>query len=259
MEFIDTHAHPYLLDSLKEQLDYVVEAGDSGVTKIVLPNCSVDTVDKMRGLKAASPNRCYMAMGLHPTELSETPLSDLDVIRREFEDRRDDYVALGEVGLDLYWDQSGLDIQQRVFSEQLSMARKWNLPVILHSREALEQTLEVLGDFKDLRYVFHCFGGGAGDVEKIRRVTDALFGIGGVVTFKNSGLRDTLPAIGLDRIVLETDAPWLAPVPFRGKPNRSAYIPYIADVVGQSVGEGIESVAHVTTRNALDFFGIRCV
>ncbi len=164
------------------------------------------------------------------------------------------YVAVGEVGIDLYWDKTFEAEQMEAFDIQLAAAESFGLPVIIHQREALAQTLEVLSGHKSVRAVFHSFGGSEADVERVRSLGDYYFGINGIVTFKNSGLASVLPHIGLDRILTETDAPYLAPVPYRGKRNESSYIPHIVDKIAASLSAERLDVEAATVANAKTFF-----
>ncbi len=196
-----------------------------------------------------------MAMGLHPTEVKEDWRDVLSEIGDILGDGRK-YVAVGEIGVDLYWDKTFVDAQMQVFEKQVNDAVRLGLPVIIHCREGLDQTLEVLRGIRDVRAVFHSFGGTERDVEAIRKTGDFYFGINGVVTFKNSGLREVLPAIGIDRILLETDSPYLSPVPYRGKRNESARIPLIAGHIASLLDMEVDTVADVTTANAEAMFDI---
>lgn len=262
---IDTHTHLYLPEfSVENQIEEVGEgqcaavdrALAAGVKKMILPNVDRGSISQMHALHALRPDCTYMAMGLHPTEVKENYVEDLDYIMNLLVSGRDNYVAVGEVGMDLYWDKSFEKEQMIVFDRQLSVASELDLPVIIHCREALDQTLEVLQSHTDLKVVFHSFGGDSADVERIRVRHDAFFGINGIVTFKNSTLSSTLPSIGLDRILTETDSPYLAPVPFRGKRNESAYIPKIVEKIADSMGVDAAFVAEKTVLNACKFFNI---
>lgn len=254
---IDTHTHLY--DSA-----YAPDGGGeaavrralaAGVSHMIFPNVDLGSIDPMLSLAAKFPGAVSCAMGLHPTELGEywqAKLKDvLDHLKVPGK-----YVAVGEIGIDLHWDASNLAAQMQAFDAQLAAARAHRLPVIIHCREGLDATLEVLQGYGDVPAVFHSFGGTADDVERIRRQGDYFFGINGIVTFKNSGLRDTLPAIGLDRMLLETDAPYLAPVPHRGKRNESALLPLICDHIAASLGTTPAAVDNATTAAASRLFGL---
>lgn len=255
---IDTHTHLYLPEF---DIDGGGEAAmrralDAGVEHMIFPNVDLTSIEPMRLLHAKFPESTSMAMGLHPTEVGESWRDDLAQVEEELRSHRHDYVAVGEIGIDLYWDKTFAEQQMQVLERQMQWAQEMNLPVIIHCREGLDQTLEVLQEFGSSRGVMHSFGGTPEDVERIRSVVDYHFGINGIVTFKNSKLRDTLPAITLDRLLLETDSPYLAPVPHRGKRNESAYIVSTASVVAQALGVAPQDVAAATSANARGLFGI---
>ena len=255
---IDTHTHLYLpefdIDGGGEAA--VRRALDAGVEHMIFPNVDLTSIEPMRLLHAKFPESTSMAMGLHPTEVGESWRDDLAQVEEELRSHRHDYVAVGEIGIDLYWDKTFAEQQMQVLERQMQWAQEMNLPVIIHCREGLNQTLEVLQGFGSSRGVMHSFGGTPEDVERIRSVVDYHFGINGIVTFKNSKLRDTLPAITLDRLLLETDSPYLAPVPHRGKRNESAYIVATASVVAQALGVAPQDVAAATSANARGLFSI---
>lgn len=258
MRFIDTHTHLYLPEFNDGDLtgkDAVTRAVEAGVDRMIFPNVDQETVEPMLSLAAQFPENISVAMGLHPTEVADDWRDVLSQIESYFQPGSK-YVAVGEIGIDLYWEKKYIDQQMQVFERQVSKAIDLGLPVIIHCRDGLSQTLEVLQGFKNIKGVFHSFGGDCSDVEAIRRVGDFYFGINGIVTFKNSNLRNVLPAIELERILLETDSPYLAPVPNRGKRNESAYIPVIAEHVASSLGVDIGYVADLTTKNAEMLFGV---
>lgn len=251
MELTDTHTHPYYSEDAE---GFVRRAIDAGVTTMVMPNVDLKSVNAMQRLRKAFPENLYMAMGLHPTEVKE----DADVVLEELLKELgngDDYVAVGEVGIDLYWDKTFREKQMQIFEKQLQIAQKLGLPTIIHCREALDETLEVLQGNSRQKAVFHSFGGTRDDVERIMSLGENFyFGINGIVTFKNSGLKDVIPAIPSERILLETDSPYLAPVPFRGKTNESAYLTHIAQAVASACGCSLEEIARKTQANAKNFF-----
>ena len=255
MRFVDTHTHLYLPEFDGENPDAVTRAIEAGVDRMIFPNVDLSSVGPLSGLASRYPGNVYMAMGLHPTEVKEDWRDVLSEIGDLLGDGRK-YVAVGEIGVDLYWDKTFVDAQMQVFEKQVNDAVRLGLPVIIHCREGLDQTLEVLRGIRDVRAVFHSFGGTERDVEAIRKTGDFYFGINGVVTFKNSGLREVLPAIGIDRILLETDSPYLSPVPYRGKRNESARIPLIAGHIASLLDMEVDTVADVTTANAEAMFDI---
>lgn len=255
MRLIDTHTHLYLPEFAGDESDPVCRAIDEGVSKMIFPNVDLNTVRPMLDLAARHKDSVYVAMGLHPTEVKDGWRDVLAGIE-SYMGNGTRYVAVGEIGMDLYWDKTHVDAQMQVFDTQVSKAVQLQLPVIIHCREALPQALEVLQGHRDVRGVFHSFGGSEVDVDAVRRVGDFYFGINGVVTFKNSQLRNVLPAIGLERILLETDSPYLAPVPNRGKRNESSFLPLIARHISESMGFDEEKVADITTANAESLFDV---
>lgn len=256
----DTHTHLYMEQYAGEETQAVERALAAGVSRLIFPGVDMASIEAVRRLHEQFPDSTFMAIGLHPTELGERWREDISRIA-EILEQKHDYCAIGEVGMDLYHDKSMEREQREAFAMQLHIAARHGLPVLIHCREALTQTLEVIAGVKNELerenkemplLVFHSFTGTADDVREIRRVCDPMFGINGVVTFKNApGLREALPEIGLERIVLETDAPYLAPVPHRGKRNESSYIPLILQCVASTLGESPERVEEITDRNAM--------
>ena len=239
MMLIDTHTHLYLDDFSSEESAVVERAISAGVQKLVFPNVDISTIEPMRKLHDCFPDNIFMAMGLHPTEVDGAWGDTLGVVEKELIKHRNDYIAIGEIGIDLYWDKTYKD----------------NLPIIIHCREGLSEVLEVLKNASSVPTgVFHSFGGTIEDVEAIRSIGDFYFGINGIVTFKNSKLKNVLPAIGADRILLETDSPYLAPVPYRGKRNESSYIVKTAQTVSEALDIPFEKVAELTSENAERLF-----
>lgn len=255
MMLIDTHTHLYLeefgdLDSRKVTVDRAI---DAGVGQMIFPNVDLSTIIPMQTLASAFPENVAMAMGLHPTEVGENWKDETEEILSYLDDGNG-YVAIGEVGIDLYWDRTREAEQMKSLDMQVDEAVKRGLPLIIHCREGLPQTLEVLSGYRDVKAVFHSFGGSIADVEAIKRVGDFYFGINGIVTFKNCKVRDVLPDIGLERILLETDAPYLAPVPHRGHRNESAYLLHTANHIASHMGLPVEDIAAATTKNAEALF-----
>lgn len=252
---VDTHTHLYLEEFGDGGQDAVQRAIDAGVGLMILPNVDRSTVEPMKQLHNSFPNNTLMAIGHHPTEVDDAPAeAQIDYVVSELANGQH-YAAIGEIGIDLYWDATHRVRQMEVFRLQLQLAAQHQLPVIIHCREGLREVLEVIDSLTDVpQCVFHSFGGTTDDVDEIRRRGDFYFGINGIVTFKNSKLREVLPAIGIDRILLETDAPYLAPVPFRGKRNESAYIIHTAAHIANALGITAEEVAERTTANARQFF-----
>lgn len=254
--FIDTHTHPYL-EQFENPVAVVAKAIEAGVGLMILPNVDSASLQPLRELHLNRPTATRTAIGLHPTEVKSGPVEkQLDFVRKNIS-TLPGLVAVGEIGIDLYWDKTLVDNQMLAFEAQMQIAREYGLPVIIHCREALEETLEVIQSFKEKPpMVFHSFGGTEKDVDRIRRICDPMFGINGIVTFKNSGLHNVLPHIGLERIILETDAPYLAPVPFRGKRNEPAFLPYIAAHVAESLQQENSEIENATTANAKKLFSL---
>ena len=253
MMLFDTHTHLYLPEFDGDRDDVMARAAAAGVGHMLFPNVDLGTVGPMKSLHDAYPDVTYMAMGLHPTEIDETWRGNLSEIEAELD--RDKYVAVGEIGIDLYWDKTFRKEQMEAFGQQVDWAVSRDLPIIIHCREGLTETLDVLRCFGNkVRGVFHSFGGTAADVESVRSCGDFYFGFNGIVTFKNSKLREVLPVIGVERILLETDAPYLAPVPYRGKRNETSYIVETARTVASTLSADVEKIAEITTKNAENLF-----
>jgi len=257
VRLFDTHTHLYLEEFDGDETSAVDRAIQAGVSRMMLPNVDLGTVDRLVRLHGRYPDNTIMAMGLHPTEIGENMTEDLSKIKDLLYSSPDDYKAVGEVGIDLYWDKTFREGQIAAFREQAEWALELDKPLIIHCREGLDDTLDVLSGFSHKpKAVFHSFGGSIEDVERIRAVGDFYFGINGIVTFKNSKLKDTLKAIPTDRLVLETDSPYLAPVPYRGKRNESAYIVKTAEAVAGFLGMDVEELAAITVRNAEKLFDL---
>ncbi|HEY0612617.1 MAG TPA: TatD family hydrolase [Chitinophaga sp.] len=253
MLWIDTHAHLYGKEFRDDRTAMITRALDAGVHKLLLPNIDSSSIEGMLALEDQFPGSCYAMMGLHPCYVDENVEKEMALVREWLAKRP--FTAVGEIGLDFYWDKTHAALQHQVFREQLQLAKQYDLPVVIHSRESTRQCIDEVRSLQDgtLTGVFHCFSGTA---EEAREVIDLGFylGIGGVVTFKKSGLDKTVEQIDLQHIILETDAPYLAPVPYRGKRNESAYIPLIGQMVADIKNLKIEEVAAITTSNALKLF-----
>ncbi|MDE6513734.1 MAG: TatD family hydrolase, partial [Muribaculaceae bacterium] len=230
---VDTHTHLYLSDYGNDKCAAVDRALAAGVELMILPGVDSGSIQPIRQLHQLRPQATAMCAGLHPTEVKpQTYVDELTAIENELRAHPADYVAVGEIGLDLYWDQTTLRYQLQAAEAQINLAEAQNLPVIIHCRSAMAPMIDLLTALKGRlpHLVFHCYSGTNDDVAALRRLQpDVMFGIGGVLTFKNSPLPNIVPTIGLNNILLETDAPWLAPVPMRGKQNESSYLPHIAN------------------------------
>lgn len=255
MKLIDTHAHLYTEEFRHDLAHVVARAKEIGVEKVLLPNIDETTIDKAKTAEAQYPGFFYSMMGLHPTSVRPDWKQQLDTIYEAF--RRGNYVAVGEIGIDLYWDTSLQTAQTEVFEEQLAWSIEKDLPVSIHFRNATKEVIRSIkrtGEEK-LRGVFHSFGGTTEELGTILELRNFRIGINGVITFKNSGLSKTLKNCPPDRVILETDAPYLAPVPFRGKRNETSYLSYILMNLADVWEKSLEEAARITTNNARDLFG----
>ncbi len=250
MNLVDTHAHLFAEEFEGDLDEVVLRAREVGVKKVLLPNIDASSVSRLKQCVWDYPGFFYAMMGLHPTSVGEEWEQQLGPIRRELETT--ECVAVGEIGIDLYWDTSLREAQIGAFEEQLKWSIEKDLPVSIHFRNAAEEVIRSIRRVGAplLRGVFHSFGGTKAELDAILELDNFLVGINGVVTFKNSGLSETLKYCPSDRVVLETDSPYLAPVPYRGKRNESAYLSYITAQLAGIWNESPESVARITTRNA---------
>jgi TatD DNase family protein len=254
MKFVDTHCHLYLPEFAGDRQETIEKAIESGVTKIILPNIDATSWQPMLDLSLQYKGVCYAMAGLHPTSVvPDTIEQELAEVERQLE--LNDFVAIGEIGIDLYWDRTHQQLQEEVFRTQLQWAKKYKLPVAIHIRNSYNEVWRILKQelTPDLKGVLHCF---PGNVIQAAQAIEAGFklGIGGVVTFKNSGMQEVVKAVGPEHIILETDAPFLAPAPYRGKRNEPSYIPLVAAKVAELCSVSIEEVAEITTRNAEELF-----
>ncbi len=255
MNFTDTHAHLYDEAFTSEEDLAIDRAREAGVTKIVFPDIDSQTRDAMFALADRHRGTVFPCLGLHPTSVDAGWETEMQLLEKHL-DRR--IWAVGEIGMDCYWSKEFVEQQKEVLRIQLEMADRMNLPVIIHSRDSTELIINVLKDCKglSLRGVFHAYSGSYETYRKLQKLGDWYIGIGGVLTYKKASIADTVKQIPLERILLETDSPYLTPVPFRGKRNESAYIPHIAAKLAELTGRGIEEIAAQTTENAEKLFGI---
>ncbi|MDE6267444.1 MAG: TatD family hydrolase [Muribaculaceae bacterium] len=255
--FTDTHTHLYLSEFEPDVTAAVDRAVDAGVRFMLFPNVDLTTVEPMKNLHSLRTDVTAMAMGLHPTEVKADYPGTLEQIRNELFRDPSEYVAVGEIGVDLYWDKTFRKEQMEAFRQQCEWGVTLDKPVIIHCREGLDEVLEVLASLPvPPRGVFHSFGGTPEDVDRIRKAGDFYFGINGIVTFKNSSLRKTLPHIHPSRLLLETDSPYLAPVPMRGRRNESAYLVHTAAHVADALGMTMSDLANLTSNNAKTLFNL---
>jgi len=254
MNIIDTHCHLYLPEFDGDRNLMMDRAEKEGVSRFYLPGIDSGVIDSMLALEIEYPNRCFATMGLHPCSVKENYEEELGLVESWLAKRK--FVAIGEIGLDFYWDKTFTDQQYDAFVRQILLARKYRIPIIIHSRDSIQECIATVarntGD--DLTGIFHCFGG---TIENAQSIIEMGFylGIGGVLTYKNSGLATVIENISLEHIVLETDAPYLTPVPLRGKRNESSYLKYIVQKLAEVKKTNVEEVAEITTMNAQKIFG----
>jgi len=253
MQIIDTHTHLYL-DQFKDDVDNVIsKAKEIGIKKFIFPAIDSSHFDSMHSLKNKYPKEIYLMSGLHPTDVKENYKDELNFVVNTL--KTNNYVAIGEIGIDLYWEKSFLKQQQEAFKFQIRLAIIHDLPIVIHCRDAFDEIFEILEkeNCDNLRGVFHCF---TGTLKEAQRAIDLGFvlGIGGVVTFKNGGIDKFLDKIELKNIVLETDSPYLAPTPFRGKRNESSYIIHVLEKLSEIYGISKEKIAEITSKNAEKVF-----
>jgi TatD DNase family protein len=250
MYFIDTHTHIYLPEFDEDREAMIKRATEVGVKTTIMPAIDSTTHAAMLAVGSTYPD-CYAMMGLHPCSVTQTFEAEIDVIKEYFNEWK--FLAIGEIGLDFYWDKTFTEQQYKAFRLQIEIALQRDLPIVIHSRNATDECISVVKEYPGVRGVFHCF---SGNEEQAREIIESGFmlGIGGVVTFKNAGLDKVIEKIGLAHVVLETDAPYLAPVPYRGKRNEPAYIPLIAEKLSTICNLPAERVAELTTENARKLF-----
>ena len=252
---IDTHSHIYLEDFLNDVDEVIQKAYNIDVKKIVLPNIDSGSVKRLNDLSDAYPHLCYPLMGLHPTSVSSDYKEEIQAVEYWLEKRK--YYGIGEIGIDLYWDRTYIKEQKDAFRHQIKLAKSKQLPIVIHLRNSFNEVYEIVNEEQDgsLKGIFHCFSGNESEAQQIIDL-GFLLGIGGVVTFKNSNLKQIIEKIDLKHLVLETDSPYLSPVPKRGQRNESSYLVYIAQKVAETYGIRVEQVAEITTINARNLFGI---
>ena len=255
MVLIDTHCHLYSEEFLSD-IDNVIErATNEGVQKFYLPGIDSTSIDAMLHLEERFKNKCFAMMGLHPCYVKENYKQELDIVQQWLAKRK--FAAVGEIGLDFYWDKTFATEQYEAFRIQMEWAIAYNNPIVIHTRNAMQETINLVKEYvpKGIRGIFHCF---SGSYESAQEIINAGFylGIGGVLTYKNAGLAEVLQKIDLKHLVLETDAPYLTPVPFRGKRNESSYLKYVVTKLAEAKGVPVEEVAAITTANAEKIFGI---
>lgn len=256
MILTDTHTHLYS-EQFENDIDNVIKnAIKNGVSRFFLPNIDASYTEKMLQLAKKYPQQLFPMIGIHPCSIKENYKEELTHVEQLL--KKESFCAIGEIGIDLYWDKSFLTQQQEAFCLQIELAKKHNLPFVIHCRDAFNEVFEILDAYNDdkMRGIFHCFTGNLVQANHIINYGDFKIGIGGVVTFKNAGLDKVIEQIEMKNIVLETDAPYLAPVPFRGKRNESAYLLNIAQKIAEIKQLTVDEVAQITTNNSIEIFGI---
>ena len=252
---IDTHAHLYAEEFSEDQTEVFIRAAAAGVHYFLLPNINSESIPLMEILMKEQKNTIPM-MGLHPSYVKENWMEELKIIETHLFKNPSKYCAVGEIGMDLFWDKTFIEAQKIVFRTQISWAKKLKLPIAIHARDAFDEIFEILDEENDefLKGVFHCFTGSKEQATKILDYGGFKLGIGGVITYKNSGLTEVLNSVELKHLVLETDAPYLSPAPFRGKRNESAYLSYIIEKISGIYKLSDAIIAEVTSQNAIELF-----
>lgn len=250
---IDSHAHIYL-DDFKDDIEEVIQrARQVGIKKMLMPNIDRESIDQMLEVERRFPDLCIPMMGLHPCSVKEDYIAQLKTVEKWLKKRK--FIAVGEIGTDLYWDKSFWPQQQEAFHFQCDLALRFNLPIVIHCRESIDETIEMVAQYakQGLTGVFHCFTGG---VDQAKSITEMNFylGLGGVSTFKNGGMDTVIPHLDHTKIILETDAPYLAPVPYRGKRNEPSYVSLVADKVAALLNLAKEELIDLTVSNTNDLF-----
>lgn len=255
MILTDTHTHLYSKEFDEDRNTLIESAISKGVQRFFLPNINSDSIPLMFKVEKEFPQHCFAMIGLHPCSVDAKYLQELQVMEHWLSKRK--FVAIGEIGIDLYWDKTFFEQQKNAFRAQIELAKKYQLPYIIHSRNSFDEVMEIVTEYKqdNIKAIFHCFSGNVKQAEEVVSLGNFKLGIGGVVTFKNSGLDKVVEAIDLKHIVLETDAPYLAPTPHRGKRNDPDYLLLIAQKIAEIKNITIEEVAAVTTQNSIEVFG----
>ncbi len=253
MIIIDTHTHLYGKSFDSDRAAMIQRANDEGISRFYLPGIDIESIERILNAEIAFPGQCFAMMGLHPCSVKEDYEKELWIVKEWLGKRK--FAAVGEIGLDFYWDKTFTDQQFEAFRFQIELALEYNLPIVIHTRNAMQETIDVVKEYsgRGLYGIFHCF---SGNYENALEIIDAGFylGIGGVITYKNGGLPEVLEKIPLKHIVLETDSPYLTPVPFRGKRNESSYLKYVVKKLAEIYSVSMEEVAEVTTANAEKVF-----
>ena len=252
--YTDTHTHIYLKDFDKDRKEIIRECIDKGVNKLLLPNIDKSSIIDVIKICEVHKDICYPMVGLHPCYVNDSYEDDLNYLKPFIKSIKP--VAIGEIGIDLYWEKSNLEIQRKAFIAQINWAKEFKLPIVIHARDSYNEIFEVLDLLNDenLKGVFHCFSSNLEDADRIINYGGFKLGIGGVVTFKNCGLDKVVKNVDIKNIVLETDSPYLTPTPFRGTRNKSSYIPIIANKLSDIYEISSEEIGNITSKNAKEIF-----
>lgn len=255
MAFIDTHTHLYSTE-FRDDIDSIINnARQTGISKCYMPAIDSETHEAMLALENKFPAECIALMGLHPCSVKENYKTELALVEDWLSKRK--FVAVGEIGLDFFWDKTFVEEQMKAFRIQIEWAIQYKIPIVIHTRNAMQETINIVQEYqgRGLSGIFHCF---SGSYESAIQIINAGFylGIGGVITYKNAGLAAVIDKIDLAHLVLETDAPYLSPVPFRGKRNESSYIKYVAEKIANIKNISVEEIGSITTTNAENIFGV---
>lgn len=254
MQFVDTHTHLFSPAFDEDRTEIVQRAIKAGVETMLLPNIDVESIEPMYNLCAQFPQNCFPMMGLHPGSVDEKWEENLEIIRTNLFERKN--CAVGEIGMDLYWDKTFVNEQAEAFRRQVNWAKELNLPIVIHAREAFDEIFAIVDELNDERLtgVFHCFTGSLEQAKKIQNYGGFKLGIGGVLTYKKAGLDEILKDVDMNELILETDSPYLPPTPHRGKRNESAYLLHVAEKLADVKGISLAEVAQITTKNANELF-----
>jgi len=254
VQFVDTHSHMYSSQFDGDRKEAIDRAIKQGVNRIFLPNIDSSSIAAMHDLEKEFPNNCFAMMGLHPCSVKDNYEDELALVKKHLSERS--YKAVGEIGIDLHWDKSTLSIQQDAFRRQIKWAKEYKLPIVIHARESFNEIFEIIDELNDdsLWGIFHCFTGSIEQAEKIISYGRFKMGIGGALTYKNSGLAETISRVELKHLVLETDAPYLSPKPHRGKRNETSYTYYVAEKLAEVYNISLSEIAEITSQNAHEVF-----
>ncbi len=257
MNWFDTHIHLASQEYDNKVDEIIKQALDKGVEKMMIPGTDIESIDTILDICTRYPENCFASLGIHPTDIAADHIAQFDTLSSIIKSTKTKIYAIGEVGLDLYWEQDTLQRQIEILIYQIELASELDIPLLLHCRNAYPEMMNILKEHKksNTRGIFHCFTMGTTEAREVINL-DFLLGIGGVLTFKNSNLRNTLIDVGYDKVVLETDGPYLAPVPHRGSQNVPAFIPIIGNYIADIFRKSPDEIARVTTENARKIFGM---